>query len=369
MRPVFRIAACIFFVILSLASLLFASVLHSLPNSFEASIAWVVVAFATAASLASNYYTGYLVGMADIALVKRTEAAVGLAGVCTTGALLVFSKSAGILEIVLAQQAWTLVGTVLYRALFTRRLVQRGVTVTKFHLHVFKLLWPPSWRGGLGVLMSAGLIQASGLVYARLAPPEQSAPFLLALRIIQAISQFSQAPFYSKLPILAQLRAANEPGKQVLVARSGMRAAHACFVIGFLIVGLLAWTLLHVIGSRTQFVAPQLWACVGIAFLIERVGAMHLQLYSTTGHIVWHIANGVTGCLMIGLTLILYPRVGVYAFPLGMAFSYAVFYTAWSVRLSATAFNLDIFRFERTVSFPAVALLACYAAGTALLQA
>ena len=41
------------------------------------------------------------------------------------------------------------------------------------------------------------------------------------------------------------------------------------------------------------------------AGIAERVGALHIQLYSMTNHIVWHIANGVTGILLIVLAALI----------------------------------------------------------------
>ena len=84
---------------------------------------------------------------------------------------------------------------------------------------------------------------------------------------------------------------------------------------------------------------------------------MHLQLYSVTNHIVWHIANGVSGLLMIGLSLVLFPALGLLALPLGMLVAYAGFYCIYCFGKSSKSFEFTLFSFERGVSLlPALAL-------------
>jgi O-antigen/teichoic acid export membrane protein len=143
--------------------------------------------------------------------------------------------------------------------------------------------------------MCQGIIQASGLVYGQLASAAEVAAYFLALRVATLISQFCQAPFYSKLPRLAELQSAGNLVEQLRLTQRGMRVAYWVFALGAVAVALSADRVLHLIGSRTQFVSPGVWAVLALAYFAERFGAMHLQLYSLTNHIVWHIANGVSG--------------------------------------------------------------------------
>ena len=65
--------------------------------------------------------------------------------------------------------------------------------------------------------MTYGLVQASGILYAQVGTAASIASYLLALSLIQTVSQFSQAPFYSKLPAFARLFA---EGKKSELSRS-----------------------------------------------------------------------------------------------------------------------------------------------------
>jgi hypothetical protein len=364
MNRLFHLAAWSFFaLLLFVGNLVIERHLSELADPDAGKVAWLVVAAATAVSLRSNYYTCYLIGAGEVALVKRWEAAFGLASVLSIVAILVLKTDCTLLQFVLLQQVWVLVALIRNWWLFAGHVSSMNVLVRRFDKQVFRDLWPGAWRGGLGIAMSAGLIQASGLVYAWLAPASQAASYLLALRLIQAVSQISQAPFYSKLPLLTRLRAQGQLDQQLQLARRGMRISHLTYAAGFLSLGFTAWWLLKTIHSGAQFVEPWIWAMMGIAFFLERLGAMHLQLYSTTGHIIWHIANGWTGVMMLGMSVLSYRFLGLIAFPLAMALSYASVYCPISLRHSSRMFGFKPAEYERNVAGLPASLILLYSVG------
>ena len=114
---------------------------------------------------------------------------------------------------------------------------------------------------------------------------------------------------------------------------------------------------MELINSKTPFVAPAIWGMLGLAILVERVGAMHLQLYSTTNHVVWHIANGVSGIIMLTAIPFAYERFGVLGFPLGILIGYVTFYVPYSMRLSYRAFKLRVTDMDLSASIIPVLLL------------
>jgi hypothetical protein len=91
---------------------------------------------------------------------------------------------------------------------------------------------------------------------------------------------------------------------------------------------------MNFLGSNIPFVDPKLWALIGLAFFVERFGAMHIQLYSISNKIVWHIANGITGGLYLLLALSTYKWLGVYSFPISMLVAYLLFYSWYTAAKS-----------------------------------
>jgi hypothetical protein len=339
-----------------------------LKNQPEGWIAWLLVIAATSTSVWNNYYTSYLIGANEIPLVKRWEIAFGLAGVVSMLALLIVREDCTLLELVAFQQFWVVLNCLRNRWLFYRHTRQAAIPRGVYSGELFAALWPSAWRGGLGIFMSIGLIQGSGLLFASLASPGEVAAYLLALRIMLAITQFSQVPFYSTLPTLNRLHTQNRIDEQVALAQKTMRRSHLTYCVGFFVVGIGAWMVLEAVGSQSEFVSPLMWGAMGVAFFLERLGAMHMQLYSTTNHIIWHIANGVTGTAMLLMTFALFPWLRVLGFPVAMAIAYAAVYAPMAMWHSAHAFGIRLFHFERSVSFAPAAAVLCYVAGAAALR-
>jgi O-antigen/teichoic acid export membrane protein len=272
-------------------------------------------------------------------------------GAITSG-ITVLSLGGRLLALVCSQQIWVLVSMARNRILCG--LVEEGrfnkFQRKAFDRNIFSAVWPSAWRSGAGIFMSQGLIQASGLIYAQHGSSASVASYLLGLRLVQAISQFSQAPFYSKLPMLSKLRATGNISKQIRLAAESMRLSYWVYVACFIFVSALATPLLEMIGSNADFPEPLLWTLLGIGIFTERFGAMHIQLYSTTNHIIWHIANGGSGILYLTAYLFLYSHISVYAFPVGIIIGNLGFYCWYSAWHSYRVFDLKFWEFENTTT-------------------
>jgi O-antigen/teichoic acid export membrane protein len=326
----------------------------------QAWIAWGVILITSAMTFRGNMFSAYLQGVNEIALLRRWEALTLLGAAATS--ILVLLLNGSLLALVIASESWVFVRVL--RNWWLSRRVHGGrfktFMGTQLVPQVFKAVWPAAWRSGLGVLMSRGLIEASGLVFAQLGSAAAVASYLIALRVIQTINLYSEAPFYTKLPILARLRAEGRLEQQGEVARKGMQYAFWTFTLGFIAVGVFAKSLLGLIRSNADFVSPLLWATMGLAFFIARYGAMHLQLYSTTNHIIWHIVTAVSGVAYILVSMVLLPYIGVYAFPIGIIVGYVGFHSWYAARHSYRAFALKFWPFEKSTSMIPFLVLLIY---------
>lgn len=318
--------------------------------------AWVLVLTGAYVSFCANAYVACLQGMDNVAALRRWEMLVGLGQIGSC--LVVLLAGGGLLALVATYQLWAVLNLIGLRAMAAKLHPTLAAGRAVCDAEVVRAVWPATWRSGLGVLLSQGIIQASGVVYSQLAPAAQVASYLLALRIVTTISQFSAAPFYSKLPHLATLHARGERAEELALAARGMALAQWSLVAGILVVAMGAQPVLSRIHSAIGFVSPDVWAVMGLAFFVERFGAMHLQLYSLTNHIVWHIANAVTGVLMISSSVLLYPMLGLIALPVGMLMAYAGFYSIYAFRKSSKLFGFSFIAFEKRVSLPSASALA-----------
>ena len=336
------------------------------PNPQAAWIAWGIILLTSTVVLRGNSYIAFLTGTNHIAILRRWEIYSATGAALTSIAVL--TAGGGLISLVCSQQIWVIINILRNRYLTNR--VEDGrfrrFRADSTNEYIMKAVWPSAWRSSLGIIMSYGVVQASGLIYAQLESTSRVATYLIALRLIQALSSFSQAPFYSKLPVLASLRADGAVSKQIAIAKRGMALSYWTYALGFVFLGIFGTPLLKLIGSHADFPDSVLWALLGLAMFAERYGAMHIQLYSTTNHIIWHIANGTTGAIYLLSSMILYPFVGVYAFPMGMIVGYTFFYSWYSASHSYGAFGLKFWQFEKSTFMAPLLVVSLFVASQLL---
>lgn len=332
--------------------------ISTLADPGEGWLAWGVVVVTFAVTIRGNAYAAYLQGLNQIALLRRWETLASSAAMLTS--VLVLLAGGGLLALVIANQAWVILNTA--RNKWLSKAIENG-RASRFSAggadgDVLDAVWGSAIRSGIGVAFSRGVILTSGIVYAQVADASGLAAYLVSFRVMQMLLDFSNAPFYSKLPLLARLRSEGREAEQVKVAASGMRLSYWSYLCGVVGVGIAAPYAFSYLGSHTPWVSPALWATMSVAFLVERFGAIHIQLYSTTNHIIWHVANGVSGSLYVAASFLLLPVVGVYAFPLGILVGYLAFYSWYAPLHVYRAFSMDFWRFQRdTVLLPGALLL------------
>lgn len=309
-------------------------------------VGWAVVCAVTLYTFHANQYANYLLGTNHIALIRRWETLFALGSV---GAMfLVLAGSGRLLTVVLAHQGLMALGAFrngrLARWTFEGRF--RNYPPKKLDQTVYGVVWSSAWRSGIGTAMSWGLIQVSALFHAQSRDLASVNSYLLGLRLVQATSQFSQAPFYSKLPMMARLYAEGKREQMIALAKRGMNLAYWSFVLPAALLGLLGPWALREIGGAAFFPSSTLWILLTSAILVERYGAMHLQLFSTTNRIIWHVVNGVTGLVICAFWIVLYPRMGATGLALGLLLGNAAFFSWYCARRSHCEFGLDFPRFD-----------------------
>jgi len=354
---------------LSLITLIFISVSSFLlnkpilrsSNPVHATIAWVLVIITSFLQLRYSVFANYLQGMNQIALVKKWETFFNLAAILTN--FLILLLGGDILALVISNQFWALV--TLLRDFILSKKAADGIyarIATKAHKHqiVFDAIWPSAWKSGIGTLSSFGLLQVTNMLFAKEGKSKEVASYLLAYNIIRQVSTFSQSAFYSRIPLLARLRAENNTRELVKVSQRGMQLTYWVFIIGVIGMGLFGEYGLPLIKSNINFPAPFLWSLLGMGILLERFGAMHIQLYSTANKIIWHIANGVTGILFLAFFFVLRARIGLYVFPVALLFSNLCFYTWYSALFSYKSIHQGFFQFEKKAFIPAFLFMLGY---------
>ena len=346
-----RTTLCAIAILMLAGSWALSKPIAELPDQQQGWLSWFFFLSSSAVSFYGNRYGAYLQGLNRIASWQRSQAMVGAMAVL--GGLVTLLLGGGLLALVVVTQTCGMTGVIATRLLSQKAATESGIATQKTAVldrEIVSAAWTSAWRSGIGLALTSGLLQVSNLLYAQVGSSAQLASYLLGLRLIQAINQFSQAPLYSKLPELTRLWASGRHAEQILVAKRGMRRAYWVFVLAFAIVGFAAPPALEAIGSRAEFPGAALWALLGAGFLLVRYGALHLQLYSTTNHIVWHVVTAGYAAIFMTTSMIMYPVVGVFAFPLGVLAGHLGFYSWYSAKHSYRAFSLKFMEFEGATS-------------------
>ena len=315
-------------------------------NTQDAWIAWWVIVFTSAIKFYGTVCSNYLEGLNKIALIRRIESFMSLGAILTTITVLLLGGT--ILQLVIALQIWVVLNVI--RNWYLARIVEEGryrlFIAQKFDRILFLKIWKPAWRAGVSGLMSNGLTHISGILYAQIGTAEIVAGYLLALKLVTQIKELSMAPFYSKIPLLSRLRVEGKLEQLTKTAQKGMFLGHMVFVFGIICISLFSEDLLNTINSNVDFVSNDFWLLLSFAFFIHRYGAMHMQLYLTTNHVISHIADGVSGLIFCVVGFLLVSSLGIYAIPIGMLAGYLGFYAWYAAFYSLKSLKISFWSFE-----------------------
>jgi hypothetical protein len=361
-----RLAACWLLLLGTLGTLAVRGPIALLPDGAGAWWGWALVAAASAIALRGMAFSSFLLGVGEVALVRRWDIATALGSLLSAVAVLLLTPD--LLALVIAYYVWPVLNVLRNRWLARQVLGGRTRTFPgpRRDALVLAAVWPSGWRTAIGTATVYGLVQVSGVIFAQFNEAATAAAYFVALRLIQAVSQASQAPFYSKLPAFARLYAEGRKDELIRRARRGMAYAYLVFVAGFILLGVMGGPLLTAIGAKVEFPAPAMWGLLGIAFFAERYGAMHLNLYATTNKVINHIVGGGAGITYVIAGIALLPVLGMHALPVALIAGNAVFFVAYTASRSYRALDLDPWSFERGAVLPYLAIVAAYLVATLL---
>jgi hypothetical protein len=331
-----------------------------LEQPWEGWTAWFLVLPVLVFGYWATQFSVYLQGLNRVALLRRWEALFSLGSMCSVIGVLL--GGGGLWEVVAMGQLWLVLGAL--RNWWLARKQMEGWWCTaprRSSLETLRHVWGPAWRTGVGAGMSMGLVQLTGILFAQLAQGTELAALLLALRFMALVVDFANAPFYSKLPRFSRLVSSGQVAAMVGLAQKGMRATYLAFLVAWIGLGLAGPTLLNLIGANVKFPETLLWTLLGLAFLTHRYGAMHIQIYNTSNHVIMHIADGFSGMIYLITLALAIPRLGVLALPVAQLVAYGGFY-AWYASFHSYRFaKQTFFAFERKAAIPAAAVALAYA--------
>lgn len=346
-------------VVVGIGTLAVAGPISGLPDPAQGWMAWGMVALSVPFALMNSSNASVLIGCDRIAELRRVDILIGFCQLLTTSVTVVLTSDLG--WIAATYYAWFIIQFWINLWMRHRTLAAEAPEAdSRFDPDLFRAAWAAGWRSGVGVMFSTGIIQGSGMVVPQIAPAEIAAPYLIVLRLMTIASQLSQAPFYSRLPAMVKARAEGHEGEVVQLAARGLKLSLWTMLIGVAAIIFVAPPLLDWIGGSVRLPVSGLSVLLGLAFFAERYGAMHMQLYTLSNHVIWHRVNGLTGVVMLVSFPLLWSVAGTAALPLAMLAGYGLYLCPTISRRALAFLGQKRWEFEkRTALLPTLGLLAC----------
>jgi hypothetical protein len=234
-----------------------------------------------------------------------------------------------------------------------------------FSKEVFKASFQSSLRTWVAQLMSYGIVQFTGIYYSSFGDRDSVSAYLFSLKLLYQISNFANAPLYSKIPLYNRLFAQKKFDilKKQLLKNIGITLL--LFPILCVIIGESLPILLELIGSNTGFIGREIWLLMTLGFFTNRVGAVLLVSYQISNKVYAHIANGVSGAIYIILLIVMnqYGVEALIAFPLGYLISNLMFYSWHPMILASKLFGFKVIDYIKVMGIPTAILIAYYLFG------
>jgi len=318
---------------------------------------YVIFCLGTFVGFFAKKFDSVIIGTNNVVLINRWDLLNGILSVIASLVIVFFKLSILFLSVNLLFFALVLV----IRDYFLERKICNGkfkeYKFFSFDKEIFKWCWGPTWRSGLLIMLTTGVTQATGFIYAHYSSAANLAAYLLTLKLITTVSQFSQAPFYSKLPVFNGLRIKGNIDELISRTSDAMKKVLIVFVIGAGGLILLGNPILKLIHSRSQLIENHILILMCFVWLLERNHAMHAQIYITTNKIPFVLSTIVTSILNISLVVLWLPVFGVIAFPLGQGISNLAINNWWNVKLSLESMHTSIKYLKRNFAPALIALI------------
>lgn len=363
MKTIFLFISVIFVFLMALISFFFLDApIENLENPNHGYYLLILILVVLFFKIYSRRYISFISGTNEVALLRRWEGIIVYFQIISSIIILILTEN--FYYLVITNQFWVLVGIV-NTYLLQKRILNKNlnpilneiepVFIEKkgFINHVFN----PSWKSGIGTLSSYGLNQFSSLVLVDYLLEDDLVIFLLSLKFINIISEFSRAPFYANLPTFAQKFQLLDTGKLLSVIKKSIDSSIFLTTICLLFVLFLGNYSFKLIGSNVNSIDYLLWFLFSLNLLFERLGAMHFQIHSLSNKVVWHKANLIYGLIFILVSIFTIKLLGLYAIPFAMLAGNLLYYTPIALKTTFKYYSYKFYKFNHNIIICLVVLI------------
>ena len=238
----------------------------------------------------NNFYLSLLNGKLMVSLTQRTLALINILVVITSAVTLIISKNFFTTLVFISNH---IISFFVLQNLSKKNLKEELETlerIKKKRLSFKSEVLSSSWKSGVGVFFSLGLINAYSFLVVELFSDQTSAMFMFYVQIVRAISSFSQAPFYSHIPNFNQLYGEGKNKKFTEQIHKKFNLSLLTYFVLFFWQHSFAIFCKNIEYSTSLF-GKQILVLASNFFYTERIYGGLIQTLSISKMIVWHWSN------------------------------------------------------------------------------
>lgn len=334
-----------FFALLFLAVLgLYLKSMLPADRIIEMSILVVLIAISNSIFIFGNRYVSILFGLDYISQIKSWDTLFTLLNIISLISVMLYSPA--LWAIVIINSFWTIL-TVIRNRYFCNKIVRElsghAIVTCNSGFQSIKL---NSKKDYFASLLSMGYIQLFNYLVSVFLPVGISNAYLLLDNIMEQIKNISRIPFYVNRPKMARDFKSTGVLNYTDVRRY-MLSSSATLAIGVFLFAILGPFLLLAIGSKVVF-DLYIWITLAIFASIERLSAMHNQLYViVTDEVIVHKLLARTMMFVTVIIFIFYfLNFKYFIYPLSFAISYLVVFYPPLVKYNLCFFKISFLKFE-----------------------
>lgn len=319
----------------------------------EALGTWAIFIAGSTIRLLAQPFAAFSLGSGAVAEVRRLEALSWLTG--GVAAIVCLALLPNLAFAMLAIQAPILLNFLQYRRL-ARRMGWKadkpdGANSTRADL------WSRGWRGGIGTLAGMLTVYGSGFILAQVGGGSLTASYLFGLNVLGIVGQVASSPVFAAMPALATRFAEGRREEMNEIAGRAIGRSMRVFALLVVMAPIAVFSVNAALPSPVAFPGAGLWLAMCVAAMLVRHGADHLQFYTTTNDIRWHLINPAFLLLSLGPFLIL-PASNVVLLAIVQGLAAASFYLPYSRWLTRTFLGYELRHEVSDFLLPLAAMIA-----------
>ncbi len=312
---------------------------EGIPEASTVRGAWVIYALGVSLNFVGGRWPALISGIGAL----RAAQQVNVAGLLLYYIIAVAGLTAG-------YGLWSLVAAMLMMGVFVRALgrlvfvrtanLPGSIPAPRFNREIFSSIWPNAWRTGLVSVGAFLIIQANTLICSAFLDLSTTASYGISFQLVTMLVGLSAVWVQVKIPLISQLRLQGKGTEIAIIFARRLRFSIISYFCGTLVIIYFAPWILHAIGSKTTLLPKNILTSLAVIQFLEMHHSLYGQLVLTENRNPFLRPALVSGLLIVGASLMLTPRIGVWGMLLAAGGVQACFNNWWPVVRAVRGLNL-----------------------------